>query len=245
MKIIDASNMYYRDLNAMIDIETLNEKNITVKNVYGQRYIGRGLSSGVRVKVFGVAGNDMASYMNGAELEVFGNAQDALGNTMNSGKIVVHGNAGDTLGYAMRGGQIYVEGNVGYRVGIHMKEYKEMKPIIVVGGKAGDFLGEYMAGGAILVLGLNLDENEDIIGKFCATGMHGGVIYFRGKQDLYKFGKEAVKVELEDSDTSFLKKHIDVYAKEFDKDLTHIDVNSFSKYLAINKNPYSNMYCIY
>ncbi|MDR1418035.1 MAG: hypothetical protein LBI80_02610 [Endomicrobium sp.] len=245
MKTIDASNMHYRDLNAVVDAESLKEKNLIIKNVYGQRYIGRGLSCGIKMSVYGVAGNDMASYMNGAELEVFGNAQDALGNTMNGGKVVVHGNAGDTLGYAMRGGQIYVEGNVGYRVGIHMKEYNDMKPIIVVGGKAGDFLGEYMAGGVILVLGLNLDKDEDIIGRFCATGMHGGVIYLREKQDPYKFGKEASKVKLEDSDISFLKKQIGVYSKEFNKDLKHININSFSKYLAINKNPYANMYCVY
>ncbi|OEG71762.1 hypothetical protein ATZ36_12835 [Candidatus Endomicrobiellum trichonymphae] len=245
MKIIDALNVYYRDLNASIDDTLKIDKSITLKNVFGQRYIGRGLPEKVKLKIYGTPGNDMAAYMDGAELEIFGNGQDAVGNTMNYGKIIVHGSCGDTLGYAMRGGEIYVEGNVGYRVGIHMKEYKEMKPIIVVGGKAGEFLGEYMAGGAIILLGLNLSKDKDITGKFCGTGMHGGVIYLNGSADKYKFGKEAMKVDITGEDILFLKKHIDFYAKTFKKDLTHLKIESFSKYAAINKNPYSNMYCTY
>ncbi|MDR3257006.1 MAG: hypothetical protein LBT18_05140 [Endomicrobium sp.] len=245
MKTIDALNVYYRDLNSSIDNEIKTEKNITLKNVFGQRYIGRGLPKKVKIKIYGTPGNDMAAYMDGAELEIFGNAQDAIGNTMNYGRIIIHGNCGDTLGYAMRGGEIYVKGNVGYRVGIHMKEYKEMKPVIVAGGKAGEFLGEYMAGGAIILLGLNLEKNEDIIGRFCGTGIHGGVIYLNSAPDKYNFGKEVVKVDLTDQDCSFLKKHIDFYAKTFNKDLKHLKIESFSKYMAVNKNPYSNMYCAY
>jgi glutamate synthase domain-containing protein 3 len=246
MKTIDASNVYYRDLNSSIDDAIKIYKTITLRNVFGQRYIGRGLSSEVKLKIYGTPGNDTAAYMDGAELEIFGNGQDAVGNTMNYGRIIVHGNCGDTLGYAMRGGEIYIEGNVGYRVGIHMKEYKEMKPVIVIGGKAGEFLGEYMAGGAIILLGLNLLKNEDIAGRFCGTGMHGGVIYLYGtKHDQYNFGKEATKIALVNEDIILLKKHIDFYAKVFKKDLRYLKVGLFSKYAAINKNPYSNMYCTY
>jgi glutamate synthase domain-containing protein 3 len=245
MKSIDALNVYYRDLNILIDDAIKTDETITLKNVFGQRYIGRGLPDKIKVKIYGTPGNDMAAYMDGAELEVFGNSQDAVGNTMNYGTIIVHGNCGDTLGYAMRGGKIYVEGNVGYRVGIHMKEYKDMKPVIVAGGKAGEFLGEYMAGGAIIILGLNLEKGEDIIGKFFGTGMHGGAIYINGNQDRYKFGKEAVKVPLSDNDVAFLRAHIDFYAKTFKKDLNYLKIESFSKYVAGNKNPYSNMYCAY
>ncbi|GHT49898.1 hypothetical protein AGMMS50233_06830 [Endomicrobiia bacterium] len=245
MKTIDALNVYYCDLNSSIDNVARTDKDIVLKNVFGQRYIGRGLPDKVKVKIYGTPGNDMAAYMDGAELEIFGNGQDAVGNTMNYGRIIVHGNCGDTLGYAMRGGEVYVEGNVGYRVGIHMKEYKDMKPIIVVGGKAGEFLGEYMAGGAIILLGLNLEKAEDIIGRFCGTGIHGGAIYINGNQDEYKFGKEAVKVPLNGGDIAFLQTHIDFYAKTFKKDLSHLKIESFSKYAAGNKNPYANMYCTY
>jgi glutamate synthase domain-containing protein 3 len=245
MKTIDASGIYYRELNDLIDNMIETDKAIILKNIFGQRYIGRGLHEKVKLKIYGIPGNDMAAYMDGAEIEVFGNTQDAVANTMNSGKIIVHGNCGDTLGYAMRGGEVYVEGNVGYRVGIHMKEYKEMKPIIVVGGKAGEFLGEYMAGGVIILLGLNLKKDESLVGRFCGTGMHGGVIYLNSNVNSYMFGKEAVKVDITDEDITFLKKHIDSYSKFFAKDLKHIKMESFSKYAAVNKNPYSNMYCNY
>jgi len=246
MKVIDALNVYYRDLNSLVDNLIETDNNVTLKNVFGQRYIGRGLPKKVKLKIYGIPGNDMAAYMDGAEIEVFGNSQDAIGNTMNYGTIIIHGNCGDTLGYAMRGGEIYVEGNVGYRVGIHMKEYKEMKPVIVIGGRAGDFLGEYMAGGAIILLGLNLAKNEDIIGKFCGTGMHGGVIYLNGTPDKYRFGKEIAKsVNITSEDILFLRKHIDFYKKTFNNQLNNLKVESFSKYVALNKNPYSNMYCTY
>jgi glutamate synthase domain-containing protein 3 len=143
----------------------------------------------------------------------------------------------------MRGGEVYVEGSVGYRAGIHMKEYKDMKPLIVIGTKAGDFLGEYMAGGSISLLGLDLAKGEEIVGRFCATGMHGGRIYVNGSPDKYKFGKEVEKVPTTDEDTAFLKEHTDLYAKFFKKDLSHLKFKYFSKYMAVNKNPYSNMYC--
>jgi glutamate synthase domain-containing protein 3 len=246
--IIDALNLYYRDLNDLVDAAIIKgEKSVVLKNVFGHRYIGRGLSERIKIKIYGTPGNDMGSYMDGAELEVFGNGQDAVGNTMNSGKIIIHGSCGDTLGYAMRGGEIYVEGNVGYRVGIHMKEYKEMKPVIVAGGVAGEFLGEYMAGGVIVLLGLNLGEEKsrDIIGKFCGAGMHGGIIYLNGNSNEFNFGREVAKVSLVNEDLFFLKKHIDFYARIFKKDITRLKMESFSKYVAVNKNPYSNMYCTY
>jgi glutamate synthase domain-containing protein 3 len=242
MKTIDALNVYYRQLNESIDEAIKTDKNIVLKNVAGQRYIGRGLPEKVKIKIYGVPGNDMAAYMDGAELEVFGNAQDAAGNTMNCGRLIVHGDCGDTLGYAMRGGEIYIEGNVGYRVGIHMKEYKEMKPIVVVGGRADEFLGEYMAGGVIILLGLALEKDKEIIGRFCGTGMHGGAIYLNGNPDKHNFGKEAIKQELNDNDISLLKHHIDFYDRTFKKDLSKLNIKNFSKYAPNSKNPYAKMY---
>jgi len=95
-----------------------------------------------------------------------GNAQDATGDTMNDGTIYIHGNSGDVCGYAMRGGKIFIRDNAGYRTGIHMKQYKEKKPVIVIGGTAGSFLGEYLAGGIIIVLGLNSEDTVPV-GDFC------------------------------------------------------------------------------
>jgi glutamate synthase domain-containing protein 3 len=238
---IDAGNLHYKDLNALISKGAQCECRIILNNVYGQRYIGLGLSARAEIIINGIPGNDMAAYMDGAKLEVFGNAQDVVGNTMNCGQIIIRGSCGDTAGYAMRGGEIYIEGNAGYRLGIHMKEYKETKPVIVVGGSAGDFMGEYMAGGAIIVLGLG--AKSDVTGRFCGSGMHGGQIYLHGKVGKYNFGAEAVKASLNEEDKAFVGRHLANYEKYFKKSLNGITPDSFAKYIPANKNPYKHLYC--
>lgn len=171
---IDAQGEYYSQLNEKI--RECNDKEITVDNVLGQRYIGCGLT-GRRIIINGTPGNAMGAYLDGSEIYVRGNAQDAVGDTMDDGLIVIDGCAGDAIGYAMRGGEIFVRGSVGYRAGIHMKEYKQKHPVLVVGGAAGSFLGEYQAGGTIIILGLG--SSGQIVGPFCGTGMHGGEIFLR------------------------------------------------------------------
>ena len=104
------------------------EKEIRLKNVNGQYYIGDGLRGDCKIIVEGVPGNDLAAFMDGPTIVVKGNAQDNIGNTMNSGKVIVEGHAGDVLGYGMRGGKLHIRGDVGYRVGIHMKGYKSRCP---------------------------------------------------------------------------------------------------------------------
>lgn len=172
------------NVDEQIDYKILNrqvressDKDITINGCIGQRYIATGLS-GKSITINGTPGNALGAYLNGSAVTVYGNAQDATGDTMNGGSIVVHGSTGDATGYAMRGGKIYIGGNTGYRAGIHMKAYKELKPVIVVGGRAGSFLGEYQAGGIIVVLGQHAD-GLPIINNFCGTGMHGGVMYIR------------------------------------------------------------------
>lgn len=105
---------------------------------------------------------------------------------MSAGRIVIHGSTGDAAGYAMRGGEIFIRDNAGYRAGIHMKAYKQHKPVIVIGGRAGSFLGEYQAGGLILVLGLHTD-GRPIVHFFPCTGMHGGKMVFRGDVSSIRF----------------------------------------------------------
>ncbi|WP_026487410.1 GltB/FmdC/FwdC-like GXGXG domain-containing protein [Caldanaerobius polysaccharolyticus] len=242
MKIIDASGMYYRELNERIKEEIKKgEKEIYLKNVNGQRYIGDGISSDAKIIIEGTPGNDMAAFMDGLTIEVKGNGQDAIGNTMNEGKVIVHGHAGDVIGYAMRGGVIYVRDDVGYRVGIHMKEYMDKVPAIVVGGCAGDFFGEYMAGGILILLGLNRGE-KDIVGDFCGTGMHGGVMYIRGDVEDYKLGKEVKKVPLDDRDMSIISAYVEEYAKLFNVDFNEIMKEDFIKLYPYNKRPYGKLY---
>ena len=132
-------NTHFSILNKKV--RESRDAEVTINGCIGQRYIATGLS-GKKITINGTPGNALGAYLNGCDVVVNGNAQDATGDTMNGGAIIIHGNAGDATGYAMRGGKIYIKGNTGYRAGIHMKAYKDLKPIIVVGGRAGSFLGE-------------------------------------------------------------------------------------------------------
>lgn len=243
MKVIDTKGIYYQQLNKMIK-ESFNngETEITLNNVQGHRYIGDGITGNSKIIINGTPGNDMSAFMDGLDIIVNGNAQDAMANTMNNGHIVVHGSAGDTVGYAMRGGEIYIKGNVGYRVGIHMKEYLEKKPVIVIGGKAGDFFGEYMAGGIMLLLGLNLPDGDEIVGNYCGTGMHGGVMYVRGDIEQYKLGKEVKIVEPDEADMEVIGRHAAKFCKYFDFDYDFVMSKKFNKLYPYNKRPYGNLY---
>jgi len=172
--IIDAKGLYYRDLNQLIrQLVSQGGKELLIRNVMGQRYLGCGLKGGdITLTIEGIPGNDLAAFMDGPTIIIKGNAQDGVANTMNSGKVVIYGDVGDIAGYAMRGGKVYIKGDAGYRLGIHMKSYKELFPILIVGGCARDFLGEYMAGGSIIVLGLG-HKGGFIVGNYVGTGMHG------------------------------------------------------------------------
>jgi glutamate synthase domain-containing protein 3 len=232
------------DINKEMKKAAESNDTITLKNVLGQRFIGSGISKEKKIKIYGVPGNDLGAYMDGPEIEVFSNVQDAIGNTMNKGSIIVHGSCGDTAGYAMRGGEIFIKENVGYRVGIHMKEYLDMKPAIVIGGTAGDFLGEYMAGGVIILLGLNASKKQPLTGKFCGTGIHGGAIYVNGTIESHKLGKELKPVKMEQKDISLIENYIKQYRKYF-KYEDEIKTDKFSKYMAVDTNPYKKMYIKY
>ncbi len=237
-----AGETYYAILNKQIKTLALEPGEITIRKVYGHRYIGCGLKSHTKLNIYGTLGNDSACYMDGATVEVFGNAQDGIANTMNDGKLIVHGNCGDIMGYAMRGGELYIEGYAGYRSGIHMKEYMDKVPKIVVGRKAGDFLGEYMAGGRIVIMGLGLGKNEYAAGKFFGTGMHGGKMYIRGRVNEALMGREIAAAPLDDEDRAFLKKEMDNYAAYFKADLSRVKLDEFKKYQPKSKRPYGNMY---
>ncbi len=243
---IDAKGMYYRQLNQLVkEAVAQGEKEIVLDNINGQRYIGDGVRGDVRIVINGTPGNDMAAYMDGPELIVNANGQDAPANTMNDGKIVIHGSAGDTVGYAMRGGKVFVRNNVGYRVGIHMKEYQDKVPAIVVGGKAGDFFGEYMAGGILMLLGLDLPEGQEMVGNYCGTGMHGGVMYVRGEVPEYKLGKEVKVVEMTEVDDAKVKELVEEFCSYFGYDPAEVLAEKFYKLIPFNKRPYGNLYCTY
>jgi len=240
---IDASGVYYRDLNTHLR-ETLSNgtTRIELHNVYGQRYIGTDLDKPVEIEIYGTPGNDLGAFMNGPRIIVHGNAQDGCGNTMNEGEITVHGHAGDTVGLSARGGKIFIRDDVGYRAGIHMKEYQGKKPVIVIGGTAQDFFGEYMAGGVLVLLGLNLGEGESHRAKFVGTGMHGGVIYVRGNIADYQLGREVGTAELDENDANVLREYVIEFAKKFGYDADKILKSKFVKLYPKWLRPYGRLY---
>lgn len=242
MMVIDARGVYYRDLNRMVrEAIAKGKKEILLKNINGQYYIGDGLRGDVTITIEGVPGNDLAAFMDGPTIIVKNNAQDNIGNTMNSGKVVVHGDAGDVLGYGMRGGRLHILGDVGYRVGIHMKGYKKQNPIIIVGGRGGDFFGEYMAGGVLVLLGLNEDRGP-IVGDYVGTGMHGGVIYIRGEIDKKRCGREVGITDPTDEDIGLLRGYLAEYCSDFGLNIERVMAKGFKRLLPTALRPYGNLY---
>lgn len=244
---IDATGIHYRRLNELIR-NAVNEgaRFITLQGVNGQRFICAGLVSDVRLDIHGVPGNDLGVFMDGPTIICHNNVQDGSANTMNSGTVVVHGNAGDVLGYGMRGGKLFVRGSVGYRVGIHMKEFGEKVPVMVVGGRAGHFLGEYMAGGVLCVLGLDVPQTEPVVGSYCGTGMHGGLMYVRQPVEDFQVGKEVGLADIEESDMDLLLPHLDEFCSHFDVDPSELrkmlEDGLIVKLYPYSRRPYGNLY---
>ncbi|HEY3318326.1 MAG TPA: hypothetical protein VGK50_07890 [Coriobacteriia bacterium] len=242
---IDADGVYYRQLNEAIRAAFADgARSVVVNGVNGQRYIGTGISGADRgIEVHGTPGNDLAMFMDGPTVEVFGNAQDGVGNTMNAGRVIVHGDAGDVLGYGMRGGRVYIRGDVGYRVGIHMKAYEDLAPIMVCGGKARDFFGEYMAGGILVLLGVNTQFPEQpLVGGFCGTGMHGGVIYLRGSVEPWQVGKECGIFTADESDMTVLEPILADFCEAQGMDLAEVLEGTFTKLVPVSHRPYGKLY---
>ncbi|MEM2909952.1 MAG: hypothetical protein QXO01_02635 [Nitrososphaerota archaeon] len=235
---VNALEMRSYELNALIrDLVKKGFKGLNLYNVYGQRYIGAGLSGDITFKVYGTPGNDLGIFMNGPNMYVYGNVGDGCGNTMNDGLIAVYGHAGDIVGYSMRGGKIFIRDDVGYRAGIHMKGYRTA-PTLVIGGCAGDFIGEYMAGGIILLLGL--DESRRHETRFIGTGMHGGVIYVRGK--ITHLGKGAKMMDIDENDLRVICELVKQFCDLFNFNSSKIIKQEFTKIVPVSHRPYGRLY---
>jgi len=233
---ISALELDFKELNRQVRAA---KGDVRIDGCYGQRFIGSALS-GRTLTINGTPGNAMGAYLDGGVIEVNGNAQDATGDTMNDGKIIIHGNAGDALGYAMRGGKIFVKGNAGYRTGIHMKEYKDRKPVIVIGGRVGSFLGEYLAGGLIVVLGVNCDTVP--VGNFTGTGMHGGKIFIRTDKELSKLPEQVAIENASCEDLKEIEPYISEFADRFGVKAAELLKDKFYVLRPNAKNPYKQLY---
>jgi len=236
MTNISAKDLNHKELNKLIRNAA---EDVCIDDCFGQRFIGSGMS-GKNITINGTPGNAMGAYFNGGTITVNGNAQDAVGDTMNDGKIIIHGNAGDALGYAMRGGSIFVKGNAGYRSGIHMKEYKEKKPVIIIGGRVGSFLGEYLAGGVIVVLGIGSEEAP--VYYFTGTGMHGGKIFIRTTKDLLSLPAQVALSNATAEDLNEIKPYLSEFASYFGMDTDSLLKDNFYLLKPNTKNPYKQLY---
>ncbi len=235
--IIDAKDLSYIQLNMKLNECSGDHR---VENCLGHRFIAAGRSEG-NISIGGIPGNALGAYLNGACIEVDGNAQDAVGDTMNAGTIIVHGSIGDAAGYAMRGGEIYVNGDAGYRAGVHMKEYKDKKPVMVIGGSAGSFLGEYQAGGIIIVLDVH-GKSEKIVSNFPCTGMHGGKVFLRSDCKDIVFPKQVSRHIADAGEIEEIKAYIEKFSELFGGDAEEILNSVFTVVTPDSKNPYKQMY---
>lgn len=235
---IDAKEMHFKDLNEKVRFAA--DRQLTIDNCIGQRYIGSGLGD-KDIVINGTPGNALGAYLDGCRITVHGNAQDATGDTMNNGAIYIHGSSGDATGYAMRGGKIFVENNTGYRAGIHMKAYKDKVPVLIVGGTAGSFLGEYQAGGIIIVLGLDAAQKTPV-GEFCGTGMHGGKIFLRCEDLPKDLPRQVVAVKATEGDLAEIRPHLEEFCAIFKKDIKYLYAKTFYVLTPNTKNPYKQLY---
>lgn len=246
--VINANTLKHKEVNDVLrEVVLRGASEITLNNVYGQRYIGTRLvlprgHKPVKITINKFPGNDLGMFLKGHQIIVNGNAQDGVGNTMDDGEIIVYGRAGDVVAMSMRDGKVFVRDNVGYRAAIHMKQYKNKLPVLVVGGTAQDFLGEYMAGGIVMLLGLNLKAGEPHRANYIGTGMHGGVIYLRGTVEQHQLGKEVGVRELDDADREIVSTYVKQYCEYFGGNAEEILKGSFIKLLPVSLRPYGKIY---
>jgi glutamate synthase domain-containing protein 3 len=241
---IDAERLHYTPLNQKIRAAIADgAKEIILDHVLGQRFIGDGLrGEDVTITVNGVPGGDLAAFMSGPSIIVNGNADHAPGNTMDQGRVIIHGSAGDAVAHSMRGGRVYVRGNIGYRGGIHMKQYKDKRPILVVGGAARAFLGEYMAGGLLIVLGLN--GIIPIAERGVGSGIHGGEIYVRGNVDQKYLGVGAKQAPASEDQKKLIAPVVEDFARSFGLDPSALLASDFTRIGPASARPFASKYTL-
>ena len=238
---IDAKDIHYTPLNQQIR-KTVNEgaKEITIRNIMGQRFIADGLKGDVSLILHGVAGGDLGMFMSGPDITLYGNADHAPGNTMDAGTIAIHGSAGDAVAHSMRGGKVFVRDTIGYRGGIHMKQYLDKRPVLVIGGSARSFLGEYMAGGLILVLRRTPDAMNDERG--IGSGIHGGEIFIRGEIDDNCVGVGTKKDPCSSDEIARITPLIHEFAEKFGVDPAPFLKSDYTRISPASARPFANKY---
>ncbi len=170
----------------------LGWKRLLVHSIGGQRFLGCGLgprADGVRLDLYGAAGDYAASGLDGAEVVIHGDAQDQVGQILKRGRLVIHGDVGQTFLYGAKGGEIYVLGSAAGRPLICAVG----RPRVVINGTCLDYLaesfmaGDPLAGGGFAVLnalsvdgrgGLH-DLDDPYPGGNLLSLASGGAVYVR------------------------------------------------------------------
>ena len=102
-----------------------------------------------------------------------------------------------------------------------------------------------MTGVQTCALPIYLLPGESIVGDYCGTGMHGGVIYLRGTVEDYQLGKEVKVLPVDQQDLEFIDRYVHNFAQHFGKDYEAIMSKEFIKLIPFNTRPYGNLYAKY
>jgi glutamate synthase domain-containing protein 3 len=114
---------------------------------------------------------------------------------------------------------------------------------MVCGGTARDFFGEYMAGGILILLGMNTQFPEQpLVGGFCGTGMHGGVIYLRGTVEPWQVGKECGIFTASEEEMAQIAPILADFCEAQGMDLAEVLAGTFTKLLPTSHRPYGKLY---
>jgi glutamate synthase domain-containing protein 3 len=85
-------------------------------------------------------------------------------------------------------------------------------------------------------------DYRPIVGDYVGTGMHGGIIYLRGKVEEYQLGKEVSVKKLDKQDEVILKRYLQEYCQDLRLNLKEILNKKFTKLLPTSSRPYGNIY---
>jgi len=72
----------------------------------------------------------------------------------------------------------------------------------------------------MILLGMN--GKSPLVGDYVGTGMHGGVMYIRGKVDPFNLGKEVSCLELNEEDMKIIGSYLKEYCEHFRLDYNEV-----------------------
>jgi glutamate synthase domain-containing protein 1/glutamate synthase domain-containing protein 3 len=220
----------------------LGWRRFIVYGLKGQRFHGCGFgprTGGVRMDLFGISGDYMASGLDGMEIRVHDNGQDQLAQIMKQGRLIVHGDVGQAFMYGAKGGEVYVMGNAAGRPLINAVG----RPRVVINGTCLDYLAEsFMAGdplkggGFVILNGITFDDRGKVVslptpypGGNLFSLASGGAIFVRDPHKLLiaeqlNGGEFA---ELTDADWALIRPYLEnnqrFFGIEIERDLLTVD----------------------